>query len=519
MLRLIFPAVVAWIGLSSPSARAETPEEAPGAVAVTEAAEAVPEAPAEPEGPGGALVEEFASLAKDRLFRNRAAAVHLVNVRTGEVAYANNADVGLVPASTAKVVTAAAALHHLGPSYRFTTDLSTDGELDGSGVLQGNLYIQGHGDPTFVVEKLWKLVYDLKLEGVERIDGDVVYDESFFGTDHELPGWDKPEDIARGPSYFPKLSALSLDFNTVSLIVGPGPEVGGPASAVLETPVGSLVEIDNQVTTGPKGSWRRVVVEREVEGTTMKLTVQGTVASDAPAARYRRTVPEPTSLFIAGFWKMLQAHGIKVDGRHRRGETPSSAELMVQHRSSTLGAILMDMNKYSNNLVAEQVLRAMGAEVHGLPGTTEKGLEAVNDYLATLGIEASSYTLLNGSGLSRQSRLKPAHLTAVLVAMAQNWQVGSEFASSLAIAGRDGTLWRRLREEPGRLRGKTGTLDGVHCLTGYLTDAIGERYAFAFLVNGLERGPYPAKRLHDRFARRAFDVGSDGVGLAEEAAP
>jgi D-alanyl-D-alanine carboxypeptidase/D-alanyl-D-alanine-endopeptidase (penicillin-binding protein 4) len=161
------------------------------------------------------------------------------------------------------------------------------------------------------------------------------------------------------------------------------------------------------------------------------------------------------------------------------------------------------------------VLRTLGAETYGVPGTTENGLRAVSDTLAELGIDASEYKLVNGSGLSRNIALRPVHFTNLLVDMARDSRVGHEFMASLAIAGQDGTLWKRLSEDPGRLRGKTGTIDGVHCLVGYVEASDGELYAFSFLVNDIRGDVYQAKRLHDRFARRMFAAGFNGPEVVE----
>ncbi len=461
--------------------------------------------------PARSLDVELSPLTSDRLFQSSEVGWQVVHVSSGEEVFSYQADEALVPASTMKVLTSATALHHLGPHYRFTTDLYTDGTLDPSGALQGNLYVKGHGDPALVVERLWKLVYDLRIEGVQRITGDVVFDESFLETDYALPGWDKQEDLERGPSYFPPMGALSLNFNTVALVVGPGAEVGGAGRALLETPADSYVTVDNQVKTGAAGSRRWTSIEREVTGSTLKFTVRGSIPVGSGVRKYYRTVSDPTAHFMAAWEQMEQTVGIEVRGQHKRGEVPDGADLLVQHRSPPLAAILMDMNKYSNNFMAEQILRTVGAEVMEAPGGTAKGLAVIQSYLGSLGIPAEEIQLVNGSGLSREFALRPSHLTAVLVDMAADEQVGHEFRASLSIAGQDGTLWRRLKDHPGRLRGKTGTLDGVHCLAGYVEGADGELYAFAFLVNDIHGSVYKAKQLHDRFARRMFELRSGAL--------
>jgi D-alanyl-D-alanine carboxypeptidase/D-alanyl-D-alanine-endopeptidase (penicillin-binding protein 4) len=258
----------------------------------------------------------------------------------------------------------------------------------------------------------------------------------------------------------------------------------------------------NEVVTGSTSTWRSIEIEREITGPTMQFTVTGSMPLGAGTRKYYRSVAEPTSHFAAAFQQMLETHDIQVGGRHRRARVPESAFLLRSLRSPPLAAILMDMNKYSNNFMAEQVLRALGAEVHGVPGTTTKGLQVIRDYLVSLGVEQSAFTLVNGSGLSRDIWVAPSTLTAVMV----DTRVGHEFVSSLAIAGQDGTMYDRLADEPGRTRGKTGTIDGIHCLTAYVQGGDGELYAFAFLVNNVRGSLGKVKRLHDRLVEALYEL-------------
>ncbi len=227
--------------------------------------------------PAASLEASMADLADSWLFRKANVGLQVVDLETGEEVFARGADQLLNPASTMKVVTAATALKMLGPSYRFTTDVYTDAsaEIDGAGVLKGNLYVKGHGDPTFVVEKLWKLVLDLKLLGVERIEGSVVFDESFHSGGYQLPGWDKRQDIESGPTYFSTLSALSLNMNTAVLVVGPGAEAGGEGRVLLETPAKGYIEIVNELRTGAPGTRRWVEIERAASDAATTFTVRG----------------------------------------------------------------------------------------------------------------------------------------------------------------------------------------------------------------------------------------------------
>jgi D-alanyl-D-alanine carboxypeptidase/D-alanyl-D-alanine-endopeptidase (penicillin-binding protein 4) len=493
-----------WFAFRAGAQEPEDPVEPPGAP--TEPAPApVVAAPAGPD-----VKASLEPIGKSWLFTRADSGLEVVDIASGQEVFGRNDERMLQPASTMKVVTSAAALRRLGPAYRFTTDLFYDGELQPNGVLEGNLYVKGHGDPTLVVEKLWKMVDDLQLAGVEKIVGSVIFDDSFHERGTVLPGWDKEEDIEKGTSYFATLSALSLNSNTAVMVVRPGAEVGALARVTLETPVLGYIEIDNQIKTTPAHTRKSIEVVREALPDTTKFTLTGDVPVDEiDRTTLRRTVADPTAHFIAAFHAKMRERDIDVSGRYTRGTTPSDAKLLLSVDSPPLSQIAADMNKSSLNFYAEQVLRTLGAEIVG-DGSTRGGLAVVADYLSTLGVPPNDIVLVNGSGLSRDIKMKPSVLTAVLVDMARDPQIGSEFAASLAISGTDGTLWSRLRDDPGRLRGKTGTLDGVHCLSGYIDSACGHRYAFAFLVNNYGTRLQSVRDVHDTFARQMFHAGCTG---------
>ena len=191
----------------------------------------------------------LAEIAEDRAFKRCDVGLQVVDLLSGEEVFAHDPEKPLSPASTTKVITAATALKELGPAFRFETSLLGDTRPNADGVLKGNLYVRGGGDPTLVIEKLWKMVLDLEQLGVTSVTGDLVFDDSYFDTDRRLPGWTKAEDIERGPAYFPSISALSLNFNTVSLLVRPGAGSGKAAVVGLETAADGYVTVVNKVTT------------------------------------------------------------------------------------------------------------------------------------------------------------------------------------------------------------------------------------------------------------------------------
>lgn len=464
---------------------------------------------AEP-APAPTVAEALADVGQSWLFKKATSGLQVVDLDTGEEVFGKNADQLLNPASTMKVITAATALHHLGPSFKWSTDLVSSATLDASGTLHGDLYVVGHGDPTFDAGDLYEVVTELRLHGVRRIEGSVWFDDTYFetGPDAYLPGWNKEEDKVRGTPYFATLGALSLDQNTTVLVVGPGATVGSKASVELQIPTAGYVAVETEITTTGAGTRKFVDLERTAADAETRFVVKGTFpVDDAERVFLRRTVADPTAHFASAFRALAEAQGITVTGRWDRRQAPDDADVLVTHESPPLSTVLAQMNKNSLNFHAEQVLRTVGAEVRG-QGTTAAGLDAIRAYFQEIGVPESSVVLVNGSGLSREAKVAPSALTGVLVDMAHDPEVGAEFAASLAIGGLDGTLWARLRDEPGRLRGKTGTLDGVIGLTGYATDARGHRYAFAYLANDVGSRLSAARDAQDAFARDLFDVGS-----------
>ena len=453
-------------------------------------------------------------LTEDRIFRESVVGLQVVNTRTGEEVFAFGGDQAMVPASVMKMLTTAAALRQLGPSYTFSTEILRDGDISPEGVLDGNLYIKGYGDPTLVVEKLWRLVLDLQVAGITEITGNVIFDDTWFDDGYLITGWEKDVDIANGPAYFAPIGALSVNYNTTALVVAPGAEVGQPARVTLETPV-SVVTIENEMVTGRSGSRQWVRIDRELDESEENVTFKfsGSIPIDGDVDRHYRAVGKPLPHFIAMFHSLVDERGIKVKGKYLPGATPPDASRVTRMESPRLATIVGEMNKHSSNFMAEMLLRTLGAQVKGAPGSTATGVEVVNAYLDGLGLPEGSYKVANGSGLSRETSVQPSVITAVLLDMVHDRKVGPEFLSSLAIGGVDGTLWARFRaeDEVGRIRGKTGSLNGVFCLAGVVDAGDGDLYAFAFLVNELRTSSWPVRRLQERFADAMFAIGADAT--------
>jgi D-alanyl-D-alanine carboxypeptidase/D-alanyl-D-alanine-endopeptidase (penicillin-binding protein 4) len=466
------------------------------------------------------LQDALAQLSSDSLFTSASVSVQVVDVENGQQVYQWGDDKALVPASTMKLLTAATALRTLGPAWTFPTWVMTPGKIDDEGVLDGSLYIKGQGDPTMVTERMYRMIMDLRLQGIKEIKGDVVFDEGYFADSTLIPGWDSPDDLEDGPTYFAPLGALSVNYNVAAIVVRPGATSGSLAHADFESPTPAVV-LENKLTTGSKSSRKWVKVERKVDetGKITTFTLTGNVPLEAEPDTFYKTLSDPLGNYIGVFSGILKQQGIKVRGRLVAGATPAAARVLVTERSQPLVNILADMNKHSNNFIAEQVARTVGAERFGLPGTTAKGTQAIGEYLAQIGVNKADYTLVNGSGLSRGVSLKPSVLSHVLVDMWNNPSVGPEFLTTLSVGGRDGTLRSRFREESmvGRVRGKTGTLNGVHCLSGYVRSQDDHVYAFAFLVNGIDGALSRARHAHDLLVGALAGTGGNVVDSDEGA--
>jgi D-alanyl-D-alanine carboxypeptidase/D-alanyl-D-alanine-endopeptidase (penicillin-binding protein 4) len=407
------------------------------------------------------------------------AGVLVSDASTGEVLFARNADVLLNPASNVKLVTSAAALARLGPAYRFETEFLVDSASAGSSSVK-TLYVRGGGDPSLVTERLWGIAGDLQHLGIRRI-GEIVLDESFFDEERTGPGYDQEEG---DKSYLAPAGALSLNWNTIAVHVAPGDRRGLKARVEVE-PASGYVEIENRTTTVSKKGRRHVVVSSTSSSGKQRIVVTGRIPVGSRTQVVWRRIDEPALYLGHSLSRLLDHRGVKVTGAVRTGTVAAGARLVHVAESEPLAEIVRRLNKTSNNFVAEQVLKTLGAELKGTPGSWPKGVEVVQDFLAEVGIPRGAYVMKNGSGLNDTNRFSARQLVTLLRAMSSRFPLASEYVSSLPVAGRDGTIRWRMdgTEAQGRLRAKTGTLENVTSLSGFVESAGKRTLAFAVLVN------------------------------------
>jgi D-alanyl-D-alanine carboxypeptidase/D-alanyl-D-alanine-endopeptidase (penicillin-binding protein 4) len=438
-----------------------------------------------------ALAAEIDKVLKSPALNTAKVGIYVQDVSTGQAVYGKNEDVLMSPASNAKLVTTAAALSALKPDFKFTTRVMSDGAVGSDGVLQGNVYVRGAGDPALVSERVWFIANELWHMGIRRITGDVVGDDSYFDDNRVQAGWD--EDTS-DRAYQAMTSGLSVNFNTITLRLNPsGGE--GRVGRVLFDPPTEFAKLDAAVSMGGRTKVQIDVSPLPATKGRDQVVIKGKVAAGDQGRAYWRKVDYPTEFAAHVFASFFKNAGIDLGGKVRTGVTPNNATLLLSADSPRLAEIISDLNKTSNNFVAEQILKTMGAELRGVPGTWDKGLSVVRQYMGSLGLPETSYKLQNGSGLGDVNRLTAKQLVTVLSAAARDPVYGPEYVVSLGVAGSSGTMKNRMTSGVGqyRVRAKTGSLSGACTLSGYATTLTGKTLAFSILVNGYKK----MREVHD----------------------
>lgn len=410
--------------------------------------------------------------------------IEVVSLDTGEVVYARNADEPLNPASNVKLFTSAAALSLLGPGFQFDTEFFAESAAVGA-AKRDNLYVRGGGDPTLTSEGLWRIACDLYNRGLRQVTGDIVLDERFFDGERVGAGYDQ-EDSDR--AYMAPPGALSLNWNSVGVHITPARRAGRRANVVVD-PLSDFIVVENKTVTRGRRALRRLSVTSALsaDGQKQVVTVSGRIPVGGQPVSFWRKVDDPGLYFGHTLKRFLKMRGVEVKGGVRRGAVPTSGvQSLLLHRSETLDLVLKRVNKFSSNVVSEQLVKTLGAKIFGAPGSWRTGLYAIEHFLdAEIGLKPGTYVMRNGSGLNDANRFSAHQINTLLLKMWRNFPMAPEFLSSMGIAAEDGTLQFRMdgTEAERRLRGKTGTLENVSALSGYVQTLGGERFAFSILAN------------------------------------
>jgi D-alanyl-D-alanine carboxypeptidase/D-alanyl-D-alanine-endopeptidase (penicillin-binding protein 4) len=415
---------------------------------------------------------------------------------SGKRLLSHDADDAFVPASNQKVLIAAASLAHWGPSHRFETPILLEGDLS-NGVLDGTLWVVGQGDPSLVSESFWKLAEEIRLRGIREIRGGIGVDTTHFDGAYFHPDWEPISSRA----YFAPTSAFSVNYSSFRIDVAPGSRVGEPAQVRLAPAVPYFRTLP-QAQTLRGGGNLALDVDVLPDGTGESVRVTGSVSADREPVTYWRAVALPERYAAALLRAQLEAHGIAVGSRVRFAPAPPGARELLRFAGEPLALQVRLLDKYSNNFVAEQLTKLLGADVYGAPASWEKGVKALGDHLRKIGALGAATVIADGSGLSPRNRIAPATLAAVIRDSAKSFAYGPEFLSSLPIAGRDGTLETRMDDFGPTVRAKTGHLQRVASLSGVVPTAAGGLRVFSLLINGARGNSLDVDAAVDAFVEK-----------------
>jgi D-alanyl-D-alanine carboxypeptidase/D-alanyl-D-alanine-endopeptidase (penicillin-binding protein 4) len=399
----------------------------------------------------------------------------------------HNADIPRNPASTMKVLTTYAALELLGPAYTWRTKAYAAGTLRDN-VLDGDLVIEGGGDPFMTADRWWGFVNAVRQAGVDRIKGDIVLDTSYFApqNDDRAAFDNRPYRV-----YNVVPDALTVNFQSVNLSVAPDAAANKAQVRLYPWPANLTVENELRLERGCRGS-RRVVIASPDGAAGKRLSVAGLFGSGCAPIGVQRAVMRSPDFTYGTFRSFWQQSGGTIDGDMKLAPVPANARLLTTYDSLSLAEVIRLVNKFSSNVMARTLLLTLAAEKAGKPGTTANGQRVIVDFLAERGIAMPGLVIENGSGLSRIARVTAAGLGGVLL---DAWRspYSAEFQASLPLAAVDGTLRRRFRNGgmEGRVRMKTGSLEDVSALAGYVSSVSGRNYVAVIFVNhaGADDGP------------------------------
>lgn len=432
-------------------------------------------------------MQRIDALVQEKLLPYTNSGIKIVSLKSGKTIYKNNSDLLMTPASNLKLFTAAAALTTLGAERSVETTVWRGGEES------RELYLKGCGDALLTTEDLRQLSKTVRGSGLPvqgyRLVGDVsCFDDLYWGK-----GWiwdDEPDP----DEMF--ISALSVNGNAVTVDVRPADQPGRPALVTI-TPATSVVTLGNTATTSAQDSSDTVVITRRPGDRENLIAVSGTVPLGAAAVVKRVSVWMPESYALTLFRDALQADMVTVKDIGF-GATPTEAKLLAVRRR-TVADLVAVMLRESDNLAAESLLKLMARDATHSAGSAEDGVMVVRHYLEEKEIPTTHQVIVDGSGVSRYNLTTADTIVRVLEEMYRDQEHFPVFLRSLAVAGKDGTLAHRMGDTPaeGRVRAKSGTMNGISALSGYVTTGSGEPLAFSIMIQNYAGTARTAMEVQD----------------------
>lgn len=422
--------------------------------------------------------------------------VKIISLDTNKTIFEQNAEKYFMPASNMKSYTVAAAIERLSPNFRFVTSVLAPSAPDSNGTLKGALTIYGRGDVSFSTafydgdyyKGLDALAAKIVQSGVKRIEGDLIGDDSYF-TGNPIPfGWEW-DDLQW--YYGAEVSALGVNNNSVDLSVKPS-SIGAPC-IVQVLPANPVIKIQNTCVTSSNSIKRELKVMKKLDQNILEIS--GSMpANDKPYEGYI-AISRPAEMFVALLRQILEKKGVVITGRNQVTNAKKKTIIMpveiTRLESVPLSIIAAKTMKPSQNLFTETILWTLGEQIsdktNAKLSSAERGLGAVGNFLLQAGIASDAVRQYDGSGLSRHNLITPNSAVQLYTFMAKQSRYAQIWQDVLTIGGVDGTLRNRFKgtKAAGNIRGKTGTIDQVSALSGYVSTASGEKLVFSILVNGV----------------------------------
>lgn len=410
-----------------------------------------------------------------------AVAVHVQEAGAPAPRLAINVTQAMNPASVMKLVTTFAALELLGPAYTWKTEARIDASV-ADGVLNGDLYLKGSGDPRLTFEQFWLLLRQLRAQGIREIGGDLVLDRSLFALPESDPAAFDDQPLR---PYNVSPDALLVGFKAIRLNLMPDPAT--KTVQLAAEPLPANLDIVNLIRLGNNGcgDWKdRLRADVSQRAERFRLVLTGSYSASCGARHWHLAVMPHAQYDFGVFAQLWRELGGDIKGGVRDGTAPASARFAAAIESPALAEIVRDINKYSNNVMARQLYLTLAAESGRRPARPEDAEGAIRAWLDARGLRFPDMVMENGSGLSRRERISADSLGRLLQAA---WKAATmpEFVASLPLTAMDGTMKKRLNGNgaAGHAHIKTGTLEGVKAIAGYVLDRNGRRQAVVFLIN------------------------------------
>ncbi|HEX2957301.1 MAG TPA: D-alanyl-D-alanine carboxypeptidase/D-alanyl-D-alanine-endopeptidase [Chitinispirillaceae bacterium] len=448
-------------------------------------------------------MENFVAVKK---YNVSGAGIVFKEVESTKPAVSINGEQMLNPASVAKLVTASAAFELLKTNYSFKTGIFISGSFDpDSGVVSGDLYIRGGGDPGFTAERLWLLVQHLQHRGIKKISGNLILDDFFFDTVLVGPGFDED---SNSRAYQPLICALSASFNTLAIHVRPGKAAGSPVGVDIFPKIAGVSIQSSAKTVSPGSKVEIDVVTIPSKAGTSVVVKGGCQVNTEPSYIYRK-IWQSWEMFGGAVMAQFNDAGIKVNGTTIHGKVPESlrGKPFYEFESQPLNEFINHMFKYSSNFASEMIFKTISSQ-DNLPGSWERSSEIVKNWWKSNDLPGEP-VIRNGSGMGNTNRISAGQIVELLDHVWSQKMYLPEYLSALSISGVDGTLKSRFKNSPlkGLIRGKTGTLNsyGVSTIAGYMLLPQGT-WAFAILCNKVGNGQYDNWVTQEAIAEKFYEM-------------